>query len=205
MPAPVARVIWVPAEKLSAAEISERTQRATALLDGHLEAAPRKSGSFRESYVVSDFDTLEKHLNSNQPLVVTIDLDYFANFPAAEQKAAFTRIWDFVIERPGLRAVTFAISRPYLKDDDEAYRLLKLALSSALSLPTAQIEFEPFLAVANDHSNLSKKLMLKGEKLPAFDLAQTPHDLRARILSERQRIVVRHDTAPLAATFGHLE
>ncbi|MGB9475417.1 MAG: CapA family protein [Candidatus Udaeobacter sp.] len=195
MPAPVARVIWVPAEKLSAAEISERTQRATALLDGHLEAAPRKSGSFRESYVVSDFDTLEKHLNSNQPLVVTIDLDYFTNFPAAEQKAAFDRIWDFVIERPGLRAVTFAISRPYLKDDDEAYRLLKLALSSALSLPTAQIEFEPFLTVANDHSNLSKKLMLKGKKLPAFDLGRIPQDLRARISSEPQRIVVRHDTA----------
>src|SRR6266516_6275455 len=78
MPAPIARVIWVPAEKLSPLEIGERTQQATALLDGHLEAAPRKSGSFRESYVVSDFDSLQKHLNPNQPLVVTIDLDYFA-------------------------------------------------------------------------------------------------------------------------------
>src|SRR5205823_12806599 len=45
MPAPIARVIWVPAEKLSATEISERAQGATALLHGHLEVAPRKSGS----------------------------------------------------------------------------------------------------------------------------------------------------------------
>ena len=43
MPAPIAKVIWVPAEKLSAAEIRGRTQEATAFLDSHLEAAPRKS------------------------------------------------------------------------------------------------------------------------------------------------------------------
>jgi hypothetical protein len=195
MPAPIAKVIWVPAEKLSKPEIDKRTQQATALLDGHLEAAPRKSGSLRQSYVVSDFNGLEKHLDPNEPLLVTIDLDYFADFPIAKQETAFARIWNFVIERRNLRGITFAVSRPYLKDEDEAHRLLELALTSALSLPTAQIEFEPFLTVANDHSNLSKELMIKGEKLPAFDLAQAPQELRARILSERQRIVVRHDAA----------
>ena len=129
-------------------------------------------------------NTWKKHINPNQRLVVTIDLDYFAGLAAAEQEQAFARIWNFVIERPNLRAITFAISRPYLKDEDDAYRLLKLALTSALSLPTAQIEFEPFLTVANDHSNLAKKLMVKGEKPPAFDVAQSPQDLRARILSD---------------------
>jgi hypothetical protein len=194
MPAPIARVIWVPAGKLSTSEVHKRTQEATALLDGHLEAAPRKSGSLGESYVVSDFDNLGKNLNPNQPLIVTIDLDYFAGLPATEQEIAFARIWNFVIERPNLRAITFAISRPYLKDEDESYRLLKLALTAALSLPTAQVEFEPFLRVANDRSNLAKELMVKGEKIPVFDLAQAPQELRARILSERQRVLVRHDT-----------
>jgi Bacterial capsule synthesis protein PGA_cap len=193
MPAPFAKVIWVPAEKLSASEIGERTQEATALLDGHLEAAPRQSGSLRESYVVSNLASLEKHLTPNQPLVVTIDLDYFAGFSGAEQETAFARIWNFVIERRNLRAITFAISRPYLKDEDQAYRLLELALNSALSLPTANIEFAPFITVANDHSNLAKKLMARGEKPPAFDLAQAPQELRALILSERQRVVVRND------------
>jgi poly-gamma-glutamate capsule biosynthesis protein CapA/YwtB (metallophosphatase superfamily) len=195
MPAPIAKVIWVPAEKLSPAEIRERTQEATAFLDGHLEAAPRKSGSLRGSYVVSDFESLQKHLAPTEALVVTIDLDYFAGLPVAEQGTAFARIWNFVIERPNLRAITFAISRPYLKSEDEGQRLLMLALTSALSLPTAQIEFEPFLTVANDHSNLAKELMAKGEKLPAFDVAQAPQELRARILSERQCIIVRHDAS----------
>lgn len=193
MPAPIARVIWVPAKKLSAPEIRKRAQQATALLDGHIEAAPRKSGSLRESYVVSDFESLQKHLNPNQPLVVTIDLDYFAGLSAGEQATGFAHIWNFVIELPNLRAITFAISRPYLKDEDEAYRLLNLALAAALSLPTAQIEFEPFLRVANDHSNLAKELIARGEKLPVFDLSQAPQELRARILSDHQRIVVRYD------------
>jgi hypothetical protein len=195
MPAPIAKVIWVPTEKLAPAEIRERTQQATALLDGHLEAAPRKCGSLRRSYVVSDFEHLEKHLALSEPLIVTIDLDYFAGLSPAEQQSKFGRIWGFVIERPNVRAITFAISRPYLTSDDEAQRLLKLALTSALSVPTAQIEFEPFLTVANDHSNLAKQLLLKGEELPAFDVAQAPQELRARILSERERITVRHDGA----------
>lgn len=194
MPAPIEKVIWVPAEKLSASQISEHRQQATALLDGHLEAAPRKSGSLRDAYTVSDFEHLEKEINPNQQLIVTIDLDYFAGMTAAEQEQAFARIWNFVIERPNLRAITFAISRPYLNSEPEANRLLKLALTSALSLPTAQIEFEPFVTVANDHSNLAKELMVKGEKPPAFDIAQLTQDLRARILSERERINVRKDS-----------
>jgi hypothetical protein len=38
-------------------------------------------------------------------------------------------------------------------------------------------------------------LLARREKLPEFDLAQAPQDVRARILSERQRIAVRQDTA----------
>ena len=82
MPAPIEKVIWVPAEKLSASQISEHRQQATALLDGHLEAAPRKSGSLQEAYVVSDFEHLEKQIDPNQRLIVTIDLDYFAGLAA---------------------------------------------------------------------------------------------------------------------------
>ncbi len=195
MPVPIAKVIWVPAERLSPEEIRKRTQEATALLDGHLEAAPRKSGSFLGSYAVTDFENLEKHIDPSRPLIVTIDLDYFAGLPAAQQEKAFARIWNFVIERPNLRALTFAISRPYLRTEEEAYWLVELALTSALLLPTAQIEFEPLLTVPNDHSNLAKELMVKGEKLPAFDVTQAPAELRARILSESKRITLRHDAA----------
>ncbi len=195
MPAPIANVIWVPGENLSPSESNDFARQATALLDGHLEAAPRKSGSLRESYTVSGFHNLAKRLKPSEPLIVSIDLDYFSGLPAGKQEAVFNRIWEFVIQLQNLRAVTIAISRPYLKDDGEAYRLLRLVLDSALSLPITQIEFEPFLQVGNDRSNLAKKLIVKGEKTSLFDPAQTPQELRARILSERERILVRQDTA----------
>ncbi len=83
MRAPIAKAIWVPAEKLSPAENRKRREAATALLDGHLEAAPRRAGSLRDAYVVSDFKNLEKHFDPKRPLVVTIDLDYFAAVGAA--------------------------------------------------------------------------------------------------------------------------
>jgi poly-gamma-glutamate capsule biosynthesis protein CapA/YwtB (metallophosphatase superfamily) len=194
MPAPIEKVIWVPAERLSQSQIREHRRKATALLDGHLEAAPRKSGSLRDAYVVSDFEHLGKEINPNQQLIVTIDLDYFAGLAAAKQEQAFGRIWNFVIERPNLHAITLAISRAYLNSEAEANRLVRLALMSALSLPTAQIEFEPFQTVANDHSNLAKELMVKGQKPPSFDVAQIPQDLRARILSQRERINVPNES-----------
>jgi hypothetical protein len=193
MPAPIEKVIWIPAEKLSDSEIREHRQKATALLDGHLEAAPRTSGSLREAYMVSDFEHLV--IDPKQQLIVSIDLDYFAGLPPLNQAQAFARIWNFVIERPNLRAITFAISRAYLNDEPEANRLLQLAFTSALSLPTAQIEFEPFLTVANDHSNLARKLMRKGEKPAAFDVAHVTQELQARILCERDRIKVPHNAA----------
>jgi len=194
MPAPIEKVIWVPAEKLSASQIRERREEATAFLDGHLEAAPRKSGSLQQAYIVSDFEHLEREIDPKQRLIVTIDLDYLGELPAAEREQAFARIWNFAIERPNLHAIAFAISRPYLKSEDDADRLLTLALTSALSLPTAQIEFEPFLTVGNDQSNLAKELMVRGEKPPAFDVAQITEALRAQILSERERINVLHDS-----------
>ncbi len=107
MPAPIEKVIWVPADKLSVSQISEHRQQATALLDGHLEAAPRKSGSLRDAYIVSDLENLGSQIDPKQRLIVTIDLDYFAGLASAEQEQAFARIWNFVIERPNLCDLEF--------------------------------------------------------------------------------------------------
>jgi len=193
MPAPIAKVIWVPSAKIVAKEFQARRHEATKLLDGHLEAAPRKSGTFRERYVVSNLENLQTQLNDNQPIIATIDLDYFSGMPAAEQAAAFQRVWNFVIEQRKLRAITFAISRPYLDSEDEAHRLLKMTLSSALSLPTARIEFAPYATVANDRSARARELHKTGISVPIYEITRAPEDLRARILAEQNRILVRQD------------
>jgi Bacterial capsule synthesis protein PGA_cap len=205
MPAPIAKVVWVPGEKLTASERQERATRATALLDGHLEAAPRNSGSFRDRYLVSGFDHLAANLEDATPLIVTIDLDYFAGFSTSEKPAAFARIWDFVTQRPNLRAVTFAISRPYLSNDAEADQLVELALEAAFSLPTAEIEFEPFLSVGNDHSARAQEFRKAGSDLPAYDLSHSSESLRATILAGKNRINVQYDRARWEKLLGNWE
>src|SRR5262249_16798179 len=124
MPAPIAKVIWVPGDRLDTAEVEKRAKPALALLDGHLEAAPRESGSFRDRYLVRGFESLAAEVDDATPLIVTIDLDYFAGMPPEKQADAFARVWNFTVERPNLRAISFAISCPYLDGKAEADRLV---------------------------------------------------------------------------------
>lgn len=189
MPAPIARVIWVHTR--SRADEKEAREQ----LDGHLEAAPRESGSFRQRYQLLDFDRLRSRWKEDGPVVVTIDLDYFADVPVNRRAAEFERVWKFVTECRNLRAVTIAISRPYLKSDEQADDLLRLALKASLSLPTATIQFEPFAVVGNDRSLRAQKFYVHHEKVPAFELATASEKLRALLLANRNRISVRIEPA----------
>ena len=193
MPAPIGRVVWVPGEQASPRKVEDQRREATALLDGHLEAAPRQAGLFRERYLVSDLAHLSEKLRANEPLIVTIDLDYFSGIPAVQQPAAFERVWRFVVEQTNLRAVTFAISRLYLGDDDEADRLLTMAMTAARLLPTAQIQFEPFASVGHDRSIRARQLQTAGQPLPAYEPGRASPRLQSIILAESDRILVQQD------------
>ncbi len=109
----------------------------------------------------------------------------------AERAAEFERVWKFVAEQRNLRAITIAVSRPYLTGDEEAAALLTLALRGALSLPTATIEFEPFARVANDRSLRAREFQARQQEVPAFDLTKSSAELRALVLAHQQRIAVR--------------
>lgn len=193
LPSPIAQVIWIPGEKLEPTQRDNLEKTARAQLDGHLEASPRRCGSLRDRYVVSDFEHLGNLLPKNKSLIATIDLDYFAGVAEPELPAAFARVWDFVVAQKKLRAITFAISRPYLRDDEQAHRLVALALNAALSVPTAKIQFEPYQLVRQDHSRRSRDLRHLGMPVMGYDIAVAPDDLRARLLSEAGRIHVTQD------------
>src|SRR5947207_2845135 len=166
-------------------------QRATALCTAALLVVASATAKVLPIYIE------DNHAGTFYWLAQKLDLDQPCTLILFDAHSDASGIFDSDNIRNALRnvrAITFAISRQYLKDEDEAYRLLELTLTAVISLPTAQVEFEPFQTVANDHSNLAKELMINGKKLPVFDLAQAPQELRARILSERQRILVGHDT-----------
>jgi poly-gamma-glutamate capsule biosynthesis protein CapA/YwtB (metallophosphatase superfamily) len=185
IPAPIASVIWV--RDRNARHRSEALEQ----LDGHLEAAPRAAGSFRGRYRTVGLDRLRSELKEEGPVVVTIDLDYFAGLPANRRATEFERVWKFVTECRNLRAVTIAISRPYLKDDEEANDLVRLALEASLSLPTAKVLFEPAEKVGNDRSLRATEFRKRKEEVPAFELAKASEKLRALLLANRDRIAVR--------------
>lgn len=108
------------------------------------------------------------------PVVVSIDLDYFAETAAEDQAPEFERIWSYVSQLPNLRAVTIAISRPYLAHDEQADALLRLALERALSLPTARIYFEPFQKVTNDRSLRAREYRAAQREVPSLTSRNPP-------------------------------
>lgn len=192
MPAPVAHVVWIPGEELSAAELNRRQADCIEYLDAHLEAAPRRAGSFQGRCTVASLKDMRATYKDGEPLVATIDLDYFAGMTPAVQILEFERVWRFVTERRNLRAITFGISRPYLTDNAESHRLLKLAIEGALSLPTATIQFEPFAPLTDDCSKLAMNSRRAGKPVPLYDVQQAPQELRALILANRERFTVEN-------------
>ena len=189
MPAPISRVVWVHAHN------GTDEKEAVEQLDGHLEAAPREAGSFRSRYELVPFNQLRARRKDGGPVLVTIDLDYFADVPSNRRVAEFERVWKFVTECRNLRAVTIAISRPYLKNDEQADDLVRLAMKASLSLPTASVEFEPFAKVGNDRSLRAREFQKRHEEIPAFKVVNASERLRAILLGNRERISVRSETA----------
>jgi hypothetical protein len=205
MPAPISNVIWVRGEKVSKSDARVLQKESAEYLDGQLEAAPRAAGAFALRCRVLGFDDLRANIKDGTPVVITIDLDYFAEVPASERAAAFERVWKFVAGYRNLRAVTFAISRPYLSGDEQADALVRLALAASLSLPTARIQFEPFERLGNDRSLRARELRSENREVPAFSLTNASEELRALILANRERIAVQTDTSAWEKLLGQWE
>lgn len=205
MPAPISNVIWVRGEKLSGTKARSLGKEAGEYLDGQLEAAPRSAGVFMKRCRVLGLEQLKSNIREGTPVVITIDLDYFAGVQPSARAAAFERVWNFVAGCRNLRAVTFAISRPYLSSDDEADALVRLALTASLSFPTAQIQFEPFEKVGNDRSLRAQELRSKNLPVPAFSLTNASEELRALILANRGRLTVQKDAGAWEKLLGEWE
>ena len=205
MPAPISNLIWVRGEKLSRTDAAALKKAAAEHVDGQLEASPRTAGSLAKRCRVLGLDDLKANLKDGTPVVITIDLDYFAGVHPSARGGAFELVWKFVSGCRNLRAVTFAISRPYLSGDDQADALVRLALAASLSLPTARIQFEPFERVGNDRSLRAWELRSQNRELPVFNLTNASEELRALILANRARIAVRTDTSEWKRLLGQWE
>jgi len=169
MPRPIAQVVWVPKADLTDSQADEMTAAAVAALDGRLEVEPRGAGSFAGRWRTMSARDLERwEPGGLQRVVVSIDLDFFAGMDAADQRDAMERIWRRAMDWPGLAGVSFAVSRPWLRDDAEADFLVRLATELVARTRGVDLEIDASLDDRPDDS--AKAVEIEGRP-PRWDAA----------------------------------
>lgn len=140
-------------------------------------------------------EQLPGRLQAGVPQVVSIDLDSFSGLGAAEQARRFEEVWSAALRLPRLAAISFAISRPWLQDDEEASRLVTTALQAALALGDADIRFEAFGVEGPDRSERAKASYRQHREPPRFDPETASGELRSLILANQGRLRAELDPA----------
>ena len=127
MPRPLDHVLWLAAPELTKQRQAAMTREATDILDGRLEVEPRSAGSMAGRWTTIDLAGYEAWKPDRRPVILAIDLDFFAGMEADRREETFERIWRRAMDWQELRGVAFAVSRPWLGDDAEADALVRLA------------------------------------------------------------------------------
>ncbi len=172
MPLPFAEVIWVAAEKLDEAERQRMEIDAREYLDGHEEGLPRDAGPLTARYRVMDREQFRSESAAwpeNQRIAASVDLDYFASWEDGDLAAGVDGVVHDLLKLRGLRALSFAISTPYLRDLQQAEDLTAAALDAAWRIGNANVRFEPFAPTGPDRSLMARLRERKGDALPAMD------------------------------------
>jgi hypothetical protein len=190
LPHPIHKVTWVPDGRLTSAELIAKKEDVIKNINEHISVAPRSSGDLSNIYTINDFATQKGILNFNDPVIVTIDLDYFVDTPNEEIEPQFADILDYVLHIKQLKAITVSISRPYLKSDEQADLLLSVALKYFSQVINSKIYFEPFISYGPDRSELAKAYYKKHLPVPSYDVRKASSRLISLILQNPSRYVV---------------
>lgn len=193
LPNPINGVTWIPGEHLTPQELEAKQGEIARHVNAHEEAFPRASGNLASLFTVRDFARQKEVASFDGPVVVSIDLDYFSDVPDQERELRFSELVDYAMSIRPLKAVTIAISRPYLKSDEQADALFFVALKHFSKIINANIYFEPFALNGPDRSELAKSLYRKKLPVPSYDARKALSRLVSLILQDPSRIVVTHE------------
>lgn len=188
MPRPIEQVVWLPRWTLSVEEREKFAHEAGESIDGRTEFEARAAGDLAAHWQVLGGDEFGQWDPGELPLVASVDLDFFAGMPVAEAGERLRRIWSRLLELPRLRGITFAISRPWMADDAEAFRLLYVALEEIRLVPGARVSFEPFMPPGPDASLRAREF--PDGKSPALKIEQAPPPLAAHFALYGKRYAV---------------
>ncbi|MFC4994595.1 CapA family protein [Rubritalea tangerina] len=184
MPKPIERVLWVPSGDPSQEEIEKLEAEARRHLDWKLEVAPREAGRFGERFQVVRFADL-KEMEIQGKLVVSVDMDSYTDCARR-----FDAHWRWFIQQSKLETLTFAISRPWLKSDQQGFQLLEQCLRKVFSARNIRVEYEPYRSDRFDRSERAREFISRGESVPRVSISEAPPSLVQVLLRHSSKIMV---------------
>ena len=102
MPRPLDQVCWLAAPRLEEIQRTALNLEAVGLLDGRIEVEPRSAGSFVDRWATVDLAGLSKWQPGARPVILALDLDFFAGMKPAVREESFETIWQRAMAWPGL-------------------------------------------------------------------------------------------------------
>lgn len=190
MPAPVSRVTWVYPEKLNEEQRYNLKEESRHQINYTAALCPDRGFDLSGRFDVTDFHTLRKTPICGEPVVVSIDLDYFKNMNNAEAADAFEDIMSYISKIRHLKVITVAVSRPYLSSDSQADYLLSMALKRLFNTVNTRIYLEPFSSYGPDRSVLAIKKAENKKQPVYYDFRRADPTLRNLILRNYKLINV---------------
>ncbi len=194
MPRPLDQVRWLAGTDLDEARLENLTREAGDQLDARLEFEARASGALAERWQVGDLQSLETWFPPDLPTIVSIDLDFFHGLKPEEAEAAFAKIWTFAMGLPRLAGVSFSISRPWLSDDEEAGRLLVMALDAVLALDNRSFTYVQDEPEHPDDSLKAAEYQDRRMAVPRFDWTGAGPAVRSRL--QQAAMFAEHGETP---------
>jgi hypothetical protein len=195
LPRPVDRVLWLAAPELDEAALASKQKEAVEELDGRIEVEPRSAGSFAARWEVCDLKGYSTWNPGNKPVILAIDLDFFAGMGRTEREQRFEAIWERAMDWPGLSGVAFAVSRPWLKDDEEAEDLVALAIDAVTRTRGARLEIDARPDDRPDHSRQAGIFREQDRPIPRWEFGEAGDLVRLALLGlGSDRISIRDET-----------
>lgn len=197
LPRPIDGARWLAKPDLAEQEKAAGTAEAVEQLDGRLEVEPRAAASFGGRWETWDLKDYAKWKPGLRPVILAIDLDFFAGMEAGEREKHFATIWEEAMDWPGLAGVAFAVSRPWLHDEQEAEALATLAVDAVRFTRGAELELDIAADERPDDSLRAAELAKEGKSVPRWQAAKTSPALKLKLASLDDRLhVIGQAAAP---------
>ncbi|PIE04791.1 MAG: hypothetical protein CSA76_02375 [Spirochaetales bacterium] len=194
MPEPFSQYLWVVPGLMD----DEYKAWAESELQREMSRGPvverfRKHGGSIASHTdLADFPGLAD-LNISDPVVVSIDLDFFTRRSRYREDLIAVLRWTAELE--SLQAVTVAVSPVYLPEDPNwMYQMLETLFEEALRNRNWSIRFEPFIDRGRETSRWALEMEAAEREVPRLNISEAPPSLIRLWALNKKRISVEFKT-----------